>query len=126
MLLKQDQEINERNRHCFALAVQTRDERIRQAVFFVALMARAIERIGDNAVEIARQAAFVSTGQLPSDPPPPTVSEQDQGRHGPHSATSPNVANGSPITASRGPVVNALRRALLRGQAVLQRRRIPA
>jgi phosphate uptake regulator len=31
---------------------------------FVVLMGRAIERIGDNAVDIGRQVAFVETGRL--------------------------------------------------------------
>jgi hypothetical protein len=35
-------------------------------------MARALERIGDNAVDIGRQAAFTVSGRLrpPSDPGP--------------------------------------------------------
>jgi phosphate transport system protein len=57
--------INERNRVCFDLAV---DEGVREAerevAFMVAMMARAIERLGDNAVDIGRQVAFVVTGQL--------------------------------------------------------------
>ena len=57
--------INERNRRCFSLAV---DEGVREAerevAFKVAMMARAIERIGDNAVDIGRQVGFVVTGQL--------------------------------------------------------------
>jgi phosphate transport system protein len=36
----------------------------REAALFVAMMARAIERIGDNALDIADQAAFVVTGRL--------------------------------------------------------------
>jgi phosphate transport system protein len=57
--------INERNRRCFDLAV---DDGVREAerevAFKVAMMARAIERIGDNAVDIGRQVGFVVTGQL--------------------------------------------------------------
>jgi phosphate transport system protein len=60
-----DLAINDRNRECFALAVHDGDSEIRrEAAFFVALMARALERIGDNAVDVARQAAFVTTGRF--------------------------------------------------------------
>jgi phosphate transport system protein len=64
-LRRHDQAINEHNRRCFALAVQDGDdERRREAAFFVALMARALERIGDNAVDVGRQAAFAASGRL--------------------------------------------------------------
>jgi phosphate transport system protein len=57
--------INESNRRCFDLAV---DDGVREAerevAFMVAMMARAIERIGDNAVDVGRQVGFVLTGQL--------------------------------------------------------------
>jgi phosphate transport system protein len=64
-LRERDAAINELNRRCFGLAIdQGGDEEHLEAAFFVAMMARAIERIGDNAVDIARQAAFVVTGRL--------------------------------------------------------------
>jgi phosphate transport system protein len=64
-LAQHDLGINERNRRCFAIAVHDgNDEARRETAFLVALMARAIERIGDNAVDIGRQAAFVATGRL--------------------------------------------------------------
>jgi phosphate transport system protein len=57
--------INERNRRCFDLAVRERaEESGREVALMVAMMARAIERIGDNAVDIGRHAAFVATGRL--------------------------------------------------------------
>lgn len=57
--------INAGNRHCFELAVREGlDEARRETGFLVALMARALERIGDNAVDIGQQAAFVATGRL--------------------------------------------------------------
>jgi len=60
-----DLEINERNRRCFALAIQDGDDpAARETAFFVAMMARALERIGDNAVDIGQQAAFVVSGRL--------------------------------------------------------------
>jgi phosphate transport system protein len=64
-LRRHDQAINEHNRRCFALAVQDgRDEASREVAFFVALMARALERIGDNAVDIGTQARFAASGRL--------------------------------------------------------------
>jgi phosphate transport system protein len=60
-----DLSINERNRRCFDLAVRERaEESQREVALMLAMMARAIERIGDNAVDIGRQAAFVATGRL--------------------------------------------------------------
>ena len=57
--------INERNRRCFGLAVRDRaEESQREVALMVAMMARAIERIGDNAVDVGRQATFVVTGRL--------------------------------------------------------------
>jgi phosphate transport system protein len=64
-LREHDQAINEHNRRCFAMAIKDgEDEQRREAGFFVALMARALERVGDNAVDIGRQAAFAATGRL--------------------------------------------------------------
>jgi phosphate transport system protein len=63
-LRKHDLEINGHNRRCFELAVQNgSDESRREVGFFVALMARALERIGDNAVDIGQQASFAATGR---------------------------------------------------------------
>jgi phosphate transport system protein len=60
-----DSPINEHNRRCFSLALEDgRDSVSREAALFVALMARAIERIGDNAVDIGRQAVFIKTGRF--------------------------------------------------------------
>jgi phosphate transport system protein len=68
-LRERDLRLNELNRRVFALAVaQGDDEKAREVAFFVAMMARAIERIGDNAVDIAQQAAFVVTGRLRPSP----------------------------------------------------------
>jgi phosphate transport system protein len=62
--------INEHNRRCFELAVhEGTDANRRQVGFFVALMARALERIGDNAVDIGQQTAFVETGAMRAEPP---------------------------------------------------------
>jgi phosphate transport system protein len=62
---KRDLEVNAHNRTCFDLAVhEGSDEARRSAAFHGALMARALERIGDNAVEIARLVTFVVTAQF--------------------------------------------------------------
>ena len=64
-LRDRDAAINEHNRRCFERAVADGgDEPRREAAFLVAMMARAIERIGDNAVDIGQQAAFVVTGRM--------------------------------------------------------------
>ena len=66
-----DLAINSANRRCFELAVRDGgDEARREVAFFVALMARALERIGDNAVDVAQQAAFAVTGRLRAAPTP--------------------------------------------------------
>jgi phosphate transport system protein len=50
-----DAAINERNRRCFALGLaEARNRGDHKTAFFVALMARAIERIGDNSVDRRR------------------------------------------------------------------------
>jgi phosphate transport system protein len=70
-LRARDKLINECNRECFWLAVaEGGGPDNREAAFFIALMARAIERIGDNAVDIGQQAVFVATGNLRRTPAP--------------------------------------------------------
>jgi phosphate transport system protein len=64
-LVRDDQAVNQRNRTCFQLAVELgRDAELRPVMAEVALTARAVERIGDNAVDVGEQAAFVVTGEL--------------------------------------------------------------
>jgi len=47
----------------FALAVEVGDQKdVREWAMTMMLVARAIERIGDNAVDIGEQVAFVVTG----------------------------------------------------------------
>ena len=62
-LVRQDQVINELNREVFpqAVAIGEREE-CREWAMQVMLVARSIERIGDNAVDIGEQVAFVVTG----------------------------------------------------------------
>ncbi|MBA2349094.1 MAG: phosphate signaling complex protein PhoU [Solirubrobacterales bacterium] len=62
-LVVQDREINALNREIFALAVSMGvDEDTREWAMTMTMAARAFERIGDNAVDIGEQTAFVVTG----------------------------------------------------------------
>ena len=62
-LVRQDAEINRLNRCVFARAVAIgTDEDRREWAMHMMLMARALERVGDNAVDIGEQVAFVETG----------------------------------------------------------------
>jgi phosphate transport system protein len=62
-LVRQDARINRLNREVFKLAVAIgTDEDTREWAMHMMLVARALERIGDNAVDIGEQVAFVVTG----------------------------------------------------------------
>jgi phosphate transport system protein len=62
-LVRQDEQINLLNREVFRLAVEIgTDEDRREWAMTMLLVARALERIGDNAVDIGEQVAFVVTG----------------------------------------------------------------
>jgi len=62
-LVRQDEEINALNRKVFRRAVEIGvDEDTREWAMTMMLVARALERIGDNAVDIGEQVAFVVTG----------------------------------------------------------------
>jgi phosphate transport system protein len=62
-LVRQDEQINKLNRECFARAVEMgTDHDRREWAMTMMLVARALERIGDNAVDIGEQVAFVVTG----------------------------------------------------------------
>jgi phosphate transport system protein len=62
-LVRQDREINLLNREVFALAIEVGDDvDTREWAMHMVMMARALERIGDNAVDIGEQTAFVVTG----------------------------------------------------------------
>jgi phosphate transport system protein len=62
-LVRQDREINRLNREIFRMALEIGDDPdIREWGMHMILVARAIERIGDNAVDIGEQVAFVVTG----------------------------------------------------------------
>ena len=62
-IVRQDAEINGLNRHIFRRAVEIGDDlELREWGMFMILVARCLERVGDNAVEIAEQVVFVVTG----------------------------------------------------------------
>jgi phosphate transport system protein len=62
-LVRQDEQVNRLNRECFHLAVDIgTDADRREWAMTMLLVARALERIGDNAVDIGEQVAFVVTG----------------------------------------------------------------
>jgi phosphate transport system protein len=62
-LVRQDREINRLNREIFQMAVGVGDDAdTREWAMHMVLVARALERVGDNAVDIGEQTAFVVTG----------------------------------------------------------------
>ena len=75
-LVRQDREVNRLNREVFRLAIELGDDPdTREWAMHQTMIARAIERIGDNAVDIGEQTAFVVTGLFRefSDSSHPTV-----------------------------------------------------
>lgn len=64
-LVRQDDEIDRLNREIFSLALDAGDEPdAREWGMTMLLVARSIERVGDNAVDIGEQTAFVVTGEF--------------------------------------------------------------
>jgi phosphate transport system protein len=62
-LVRQDAEINRLNREIFRRAVDVGDNcEMREWAMFMVLVARCLERVGDNTVDIAEQTVFVVTG----------------------------------------------------------------
>ena len=62
-LVRQDDVVDNLNKECFHLALEIGDDADRREwAMTMLLAARAIERIGDNAVDIGEQVAFVVTG----------------------------------------------------------------
>jgi phosphate transport system protein len=62
-LVRQDRDINRLNREIFNMALTVGDDPdTREWAMHMVLVARALERIGDNAVDIGEQTAFVVTG----------------------------------------------------------------
>jgi phosphate transport system protein len=62
-LVRQTDEIDELNRACFRRAIEIGDDQdMREWAMSMMLVARCLERIGDNCVDIGEQTAFVVTG----------------------------------------------------------------
>ena len=62
-LVRQDEAVNKLNRECFQRAVEIGgDVDSREWAMTMTMIARALERIGDNAVDVGEQTAFVVTG----------------------------------------------------------------
>jgi phosphate transport system protein len=81
-LVRQDGCLNKLNREVFRLAIEIgEDPDTREWAMHMMLVARALERMGDNAVDIGEQTAFVVTGLFreftdashPDLAPPPAV-----------------------------------------------------
>lgn len=62
-LVLQDDKVDRINKECFTLAIEIGDEPDRREwAMTMLLAARALERMGDNAVDVGEQVAFVVTG----------------------------------------------------------------
>jgi phosphate transport system protein len=62
-LVRQDEEINQLNKEIFARAVEVgTNPDVREWAMTMMLVSRALERIGDNAVDVGEQVAFVVSG----------------------------------------------------------------
>jgi phosphate transport system protein len=62
-LVRADREINKLNRDIFQMAIAAGDDpEVREWATHMVMVGRAIERIGDNAVDIGEQTAFVVSG----------------------------------------------------------------
>ena len=80
-LVRQDAEINRLNRVIFKRAVEIGDDvDMREWGMFMILVARCLERVGDNTVDIAEQVVFVVTGLFRelADSSAPAVSARSQ------------------------------------------------
>lgn len=62
-LVRQDDVVDSLNKECFQRAIEIGDDHdVREWATTMLLVARALERMGDNAVDIGEQVAFVVTG----------------------------------------------------------------
>ena len=63
--MRQDAQINRLNREIFRVALEIGDDPdVREWAMSMILVARCLERIGDNAVDIGEQTAFIVTGEF--------------------------------------------------------------
>jgi len=62
-LVRQDDLVDNLNKECFQIAIEIGDDADRREwAMTMILVARALERIGDNAVDIGEQVAYIVTG----------------------------------------------------------------
>jgi phosphate transport system protein len=62
-LVRQDDVVDNLNKECFRIAIEIGDDADRREwAMTMILVARAMERIGDNAVDIGEQVAYIVTG----------------------------------------------------------------
>ncbi|MEA2447308.1 MAG: phosphate transport system protein [Actinomycetota bacterium] len=62
-LVRQDDVVDNLNKECFQIAIEIGDDAdTREWAMTMILVARALERIGDNAVDIGEQVAYIVTG----------------------------------------------------------------
>ena len=77
-LVNRDREVNRLNREIFRLAIEAGDdEDTREWAMLMTLVARALERVGDNAVDVGEQTAFLVTGLFREFPDRPHVAAKD-------------------------------------------------
>jgi phosphate transport system protein len=76
-LVHRDREVNRLNREIFKLAIEAGDdEDTREWAMLMTLVARAFERVGDNAVDVGEQTAFLVTGLFREFTDPPHVADE--------------------------------------------------
>jgi phosphate transport system protein len=62
-LVRQDDVVDNLNKECFQIAIEIGDDHDRREwAMTMILVARALERVGDNAVDIGEQIAYIVTG----------------------------------------------------------------
>jgi phosphate transport system protein len=62
-LVRQDDVVDNLNKECFQIAIEIGDDADRREwAMTMILVARALERIGDNAIDIGEQVAYIVTG----------------------------------------------------------------
>jgi phosphate uptake regulator len=61
---RDDNELDRLNRAVFDVTLEVDDAAERELALRHVLIARSLERIGDNALDIAEQAAFLATAEL--------------------------------------------------------------
>jgi phosphate transport system protein len=62
-LVRQDDVVDNLNKECFQIAIEIGDDHDRREwAMTMILVTRALERIGDNTVDVGEQVAFLVTG----------------------------------------------------------------